>query len=205
MISGRRSKPDRPGHRVRLLLRPRVLRAQGSRVRDHHGQLQPGDRIHRLRHRRSALLRAADRRARARASRARSRRGTLKGVIVQFGGQTPLKIAAALEKAAFRSSARPQTRSIWPKTGSGSRSCSTTSSCCSPPTVWANRRRGRSASLKRSAIPCCCARPMCWVAGAWKSSTIPSACADTCLRRSRSPAKPGADRQLPARRHRSGR
>jgi hypothetical protein len=39
-----------PGHRVRLLLRPRLLRAQRGRVRDDHDQLQPGDGQHRLRH-----------------------------------------------------------------------------------------------------------------------------------------------------------
>ena len=39
---------------------------QGSRVRDDHGQLQPRDRLHRLRHLRPALLRAAHRRGRAR-------------------------------------------------------------------------------------------------------------------------------------------
>ena len=35
------------------------------RLRDHHGQLQPGDGLHRLRHLRPALLRAADARGRA--------------------------------------------------------------------------------------------------------------------------------------------
>ena len=41
----RRPQPHRPGHRVRLLLRPRRLRAEGGRLRDHHGQLQPGNRL----------------------------------------------------------------------------------------------------------------------------------------------------------------
>jgi carbamoyl-phosphate synthase large subunit len=50
------AEPHRPGHRVRLLLLPRGLRAQGRRLRDHHGQLQSGDRLHRLRHQRPALL-----------------------------------------------------------------------------------------------------------------------------------------------------
>ena len=57
----RRPEPHRPGHRVRLLLRPRRLCAEGGRVRDHHGQLQPGNRQHRLRHLRPAVFRAADR------------------------------------------------------------------------------------------------------------------------------------------------
>ena len=62
--------------------------------RDDHGQLQPGDRLDRLRHLRPALFRAADRRGRDRAGRVEQRKGTLLGVIVQFGGQTPLKLAA---------------------------------------------------------------------------------------------------------------
>ena len=56
----RRAEPHRPGHRVRLLLLPRLLRAQGSRLRDHHGQLQSGNGVDRLRHLRPALFRAAD-------------------------------------------------------------------------------------------------------------------------------------------------
>ena len=55
----RRAEPHRPGHRVRLLLLPRRLRAEGSRLRDHHGQLQSGNGVDRLRHLRPALFRAA--------------------------------------------------------------------------------------------------------------------------------------------------
>ena len=62
----RRSEPHRPGHRVRLLLLPRLLRAVGCRLRDHHGQLQPGDGVDRLRHLRPAVFRAADGGGRAR-------------------------------------------------------------------------------------------------------------------------------------------
>ncbi len=54
-----RSEPDRPGHRVRLLLRARRFRALRPRARDDHGQLQPGDRLDRLRHLGPPLLRAA--------------------------------------------------------------------------------------------------------------------------------------------------
>ncbi len=62
----RRPQPHRPGHRVRLLLLPRLLRADRRGLRDHHGQLQPRDRLDRLRHLGPALLRAAHPRARPR-------------------------------------------------------------------------------------------------------------------------------------------
>ncbi len=58
--AGRRSEPHRPGHRVRLLLRARRAGAARRRLRDHHGQLQPGNRLHRLRHLRPPVLRAGD-------------------------------------------------------------------------------------------------------------------------------------------------
>ena len=61
-----RPEPDRAGHRVRLLVRARGDGAARGRLRDRDGQLQPGDRVDRLRHRRPALLRAADLRGRAR-------------------------------------------------------------------------------------------------------------------------------------------
>jgi carbamoyl-phosphate synthase large subunit len=56
--SGRRTQPDRPGHRVRLLLCPRSFRATRRWHRVDHGQLQSRNRIHRLRHIEQALLRS---------------------------------------------------------------------------------------------------------------------------------------------------
>ena len=56
-----RPEPDRPGDRVRLLLRPRGDELPRPRLRVGDGQLQPGDRLHRLRHVGSPLLRAARR------------------------------------------------------------------------------------------------------------------------------------------------
>ena len=71
----RRPEPDRPGDRVRLLLRPR--RDDRARVGPRRGddQLQPGDGLDRLRHLRPPLLRAADARGRARRDRGRAARG----------------------------------------------------------------------------------------------------------------------------------
>ena len=87
---GRRAEPDRPGDRVRLLLLPGRLRAPRRRLRGGHGQLQPRDRQHRLRHVRPPLLRAPDGRGRPQHLRAGA---SPMGVIVQFGGQTPLNLA----------------------------------------------------------------------------------------------------------------
>ena len=65
-----RPEPDRPGDRVRLLLRPRRSELPRARLRSGDGQLQPGDRLDRLRHLRPALLRAALRGGSARDLRA---------------------------------------------------------------------------------------------------------------------------------------
>ena len=69
-----RPEPHRPGHRVRLLLLSRRLRAARRGLRDGDGQLQPGDGLDRLRHGRPAVLRAADVRGRHRDHRRASRR-----------------------------------------------------------------------------------------------------------------------------------
>ena len=66
-----RPHPHRPGHRVRLLFRSRRMGARRGGRREHHGQLQPRDRLHRLRHQQPALLRAAGRGERARHPRKR--------------------------------------------------------------------------------------------------------------------------------------
>ena len=54
-------QPHRTGHRVRLLLRPCGRGAALRRLRDGHGELQPRDCLHRLRHQRQAVLRAPHR------------------------------------------------------------------------------------------------------------------------------------------------
>ena len=75
-------------------------RCDEAGYRDHHGQLQSGDGLDRLRHLRPALFRAADRRRTcSRSSRPSVATARCTGVIVQFGGQTPLKLAQALEDA----------------------------------------------------------------------------------------------------------
>jgi carbamoyl-phosphate synthase large subunit len=57
------------------------------------------------------------------------------GVIVQFGGQTPLKLAVPLETPACRSSAPRPTPSTAPRIASASRRCSPSSACASRATA----------------------------------------------------------------------
>jgi carbamoyl-phosphate synthase large subunit len=76
-------------------------------------------------------------------------KGELVGVIVQFGGQTPLKLAAALEREGI------------PILGT------------SPDAIDLDEDRAamkRLLSRRISAILCCCARHMFWVGARWRSS-----------------------------------
>src|SRR5438477_8188545 len=57
--SRRRTKSDRPGNRVRLLLRARRVRAARARLRNDHGELEPGNGFDRLRHERQTVFRTA--------------------------------------------------------------------------------------------------------------------------------------------------
>ena len=68
-------EPHRPGDRVRLLLRARRDDRARVRPRRGDGQLQPRDGLHRLRHLRPPVLRAAHARGRARGRRGRAARG----------------------------------------------------------------------------------------------------------------------------------
>ena len=63
--------------------------------------------------------------------RVEQQNGTLHGVIVQFGGQTPLKLADTLERAGIPFSAHRPTPSIWPRTATASSACSTSSASSS--------------------------------------------------------------------------
>jgi carbamoyl-phosphate synthase large subunit len=95
-----------------------ALGAARGRVRDHHGQLQPGNGSRPITTRPTGCT----------SSRSPSRTSPRSchvekpfGVIVQYGGQTPLKLAASLGAAGCRSSARRRTRSTSPRIASGSR------------------------------------------------------------------------------------
>ena len=112
-----RPEPDRPGDRVRLLLRPRRAELPRARLRGGDGQLQPGDGLDRLRHVRPALLRAARRRGGARGLRARAAGGRRDPVRRPDAAQ-----ARARDRGGrlHGSSARRSRRSTSPRTASAS-------------------------------------------------------------------------------------
>ena len=97
-------------------------------LRDHHGELQPRDGQHRLRHLGQALLRAADARGRAEHRRAREARRGDRPVRRPDAAQAR---ACRWRRRACRSSAPRPTPSTAPRTASASRRCSTSSACAS--------------------------------------------------------------------------
>ena len=110
-----------------------------------HDQLEPGDRLDRLRRLVAALLRAARPGERAQRHRRRDRptARTLLPAVVAFGGQTPLNLAAPLAAGGVPLLGSTSRRSTRPRSGRGSRRCSTGSASRSPRAAWrtASRRR----------------------------------------------------------------
>ena len=110
------------------------------------------------------------------------------GVCIQFGGQTPLKLARAIERGrASGSSARRSTRSTWPRTASASAgsppsSASAARSGGSPPTPTR-----RSRSPRGSATRCSSGPRTCSAAARCASATTRRQCARR-WRRSRAPS-----------------
>ena len=117
-----RPEPDRPGDRVRLLLRARGDDRARVRPRRGDGQLQPGDRLDRLRHVRPAVLRAADARGRAGDRRGRAARGRDR---VRSAARRRCGSPPGWRPRACRCSARSPRRSTSPRTAGASARCST--------------------------------------------------------------------------------
>ena len=74
-------------------------------------------------------------------------------MIVQFGGQTPLKLAVPLSRPACRSSARRPTRSTSPRTASASARCSTKLGLASRPNGIARSADEAVAIAERHRLP----------------------------------------------------
>ena len=152
---------DHPGRRARTgsarassstiaAATPRsALREAG--LRGDHGQLQPRDRQHRLRHLRPPLFRAADGRGRAQDLR-EAQRGEPLGVIVQFGGQTPLNLSHALEAAGVPIIGTTPGASTSPRTASGSSAARSARPASSRPTPRPRATRG-AADAERIGYP----------------------------------------------------
>ena len=117
---GRRPQPHRPGHRVRLLLLPGLLRPAGDGGRVHHGQLQPRDRLHRLRHLGQALFRAPD----------PGRRAQHRGHGKPQGPDPPVRRPDPPEPGgAPGQGRRPHHRHLAPRPSTGPRTASSSSRC----------------------------------------------------------------------------
>ena len=136
----RRAEPDRPGDRVRLLLRARGDDRPRAGARRGDGQLQPGDGLDRLRHLRPALLRAADGRGRARGLRAGAAGGRDRPVRRPDAAE-----AGPRPRGGRRAAARHarSTRSTWPRTAAASAPCCATSASSTRPTGRRSRPRRR--------------------------------------------------------------
>ncbi len=153
IILGGGPEPHRPGHRIRLLLLPCRLRAQGSRLRNHHDQLQSGNGVDRLRHVGPALFRAAHRRGRDgdHRHRARQRNAARRHRAIRRPDAAQAR-RNAWKKRGCRSSARRRTPSISPRTATASSNCSIGSNCARPRAASPPHRRRRTPSPRRSAI-----------------------------------------------------
>ena len=168
-----RAEPDRAGHRVRLLVRARgdgAARRRGLRDRD--GQLQPGDGLHRLRHRRPALLRAAHVRGRARggARRAGLRHGR-RGDRAARRADPARAGRTGSPRPGCRWSAPARRPSTWPSTAASSARCCARRACRRPRSARRCPSTRPARSPTGSATRCWCARPTCSAGAAWRSST----------------------------------
>ena len=173
-----RPEPDRPGHRVRLLLHPRRARVPAARLRGGAREREPGDRLDRLRHVRPALPRAGDARARARRRASwssRSASSSSSAARRRCGSRT------RWPRRACRCSATRSPRSTRPRTAAASRRSSTSSASARRAGAPPRRRPRRGRSPTTSATRCSSARTTC-SAGA--------ACASRAAQRSSSSTSP---------------
>ena len=167
-----RHEPDRPGDRVRLLLRARHAGVPPARARGRARELESGDGLDRLRHLRPPLPRAGDARARARRGRAgaaaRRRRLARRADAARPRGR-----AGGGGRAAAR---RPAARD---RGGRGSRAVRSAPRQPRRSRARVGPRGARPAapvrSRTRSATPCSCGRPTSSAAAeCWSRASRPS-------------------------------
>ena len=110
------------------------------------------------------------------------------GVIVQFGGQTPLNLA---RRAGRRRRADHRHQRRHDRGGRGPREVSAAAAsswaCSSRPTASPARWTRPGARRRRSAIRCWCGRASCSAAGRWRSATTRRSSSGSWPRRSSSP------------------
>ncbi len=161
---GQRAQPHRAGNRVRLLLLPRVLRAAGVRYRVDHGQLQPGDRLDRLRHQRPAVLRAAD--ARRSPEHLRHREARRRDRAVRRADSAD---AGAAAEGRRRADHRHRPREYRPGRGSQTlrQAAGRFADSRARERLGHQRAGGLRRGARRSAIRCWCGRATCWAGAPW--------------------------------------
>ena len=172
---GQRPQPHRAGNRVRLLLLPCCIRTARRRLRDDHGQLQSRDRLHRLRHQRSPLLRAAHLRRRDGSVRARGRRRSPRRrhrAVWRTDSAEPRLAPERRRRADHRNLAREHRSRRRPQAlrqvARGARYSAASRSHCR------QRRRGARQRQPHSATPCWCGLPTCSADAPWSLPTTTS-------------------------------
>ena len=159
-------EPDRPGDRVRLLLRAGGAGVPAARARGRARELEPGDGLDRLRHLRPALPRAGHARARARRRRARAaarrRRLARRPDAARARGRSRRGGRAAARRPAGRDRPGRGPRPLR-RPARGARRCAR------PPGATPRRRRRRARSRSGSATPCSSGRRTCSAAAACAS------------------------------------
>jgi carbamoyl-phosphate synthase large subunit len=176
----RRAQPHRAGDRVRLLLRARGDGAARGRVRDHHGQLQPGDGVDRLRHVRPPVLRAADARGRARDRARREAVGRDRAVRRPDAAQARAR-PRALRRADHRHLARHDRHGRGPRALPADAAPARAEAAAQP---HGAHRGGRDQGGRGDRLPARrAARATCSAGARWRSCTSSASSSATCARR----------------------
>ncbi len=115
-------------------------------------------------------------------------RGTVLGCIVQYGGQTPLKLSQALTEAGIPILGTSADAIDMAEDRERFQALLQTLDLLQPPNGIARTAEEAEAIADRSATRWCCARPTCWAAAAWRSCTTAPGCNATCARRCACPA-----------------